>query len=403
MKQLSRSLTIQNFKLTAEIKKENFMQSVDIYMIPKRYSVFIQTDKPVYKPGDTIKFRVLIVDLESKPYQHMKKLIIEIVDGLTNTVKTFDDDEIEWMINGVYESEIKISSDPATGTWKVKVITNDVSMDEDDDVDEKDIATELKIEVKEYVLPRFEVIVDTSHDVTKKDVFVRLKVGAKYTFDEFVVGTAKLTATVYDSKYMDIVQRTATKTVSVETTKVVDFNIINDLQISNEIRPYEVKFEVEFKETLTGQKATKIAEVRIHKTANHTIEFTRERKRFKPGFPYSLKATLKDFDGTTSQISQVPLQLTINYFYKAPLCSNKDDVNQLIKTSESKRTKLLKRGVAEYDIEVPANTTALKITADFIDIKADLSVLRYESKSREYLVMKTRTTTLVNFYTFIFD
>lgn len=373
------------------MEKENFLQSVEIYMIPKRYSVFIQTDKPVYKPGDTIKFRILIVDLETKPYQLIKKLKIEIVDGLTNTVKTFDDEEIEWLNNGVYESEVETSSDPATGTWKVKVTTNDVSEDEDDDA--RDIVTESKFEVKEYVLPRFEVIVDTSHDVTLKDIFIKLKVGAKYTFGELVNGTAKLTATVYDTKYMNIVQRTVTKTVAVETTKIVDFNIANDLQINNEIRPYEVKFEVEFSETLTGQKAIKKTEVRIHKAANYTIEFTRERKRFKPGFPYSLKVILKEFDGTTSQKSHASIRLTVNYFYKPPLCSNKDDVNKLIKNFELKRAKLLKWGVADFDIEVPANTTALKITAEFNDIKADLSVLRYESKSREYLVMKTRTGT----------
>lgn len=65
--------TPQNFTLTVNMKDENFEQSVDIITTTKRYSVFIQTDKFVYKPSDKIQFRILIVDNEKKPFK-VKKL-----------------------------------------------------------------------------------------------------------------------------------------------------------------------------------------------------------------------------------------------------------------------------------------------------------------------------------------
>ena len=61
---------MENFTLTAELinTKEKFEQIEEIIVIPKKYSVFIQTDKGVYKPGDEVLYRILILDLDSKPY-----------------------------------------------------------------------------------------------------------------------------------------------------------------------------------------------------------------------------------------------------------------------------------------------------------------------------------------------
>lgn len=240
---LSKSSVIQNFKLMAEVKSEDFSQTVDIFMIPKRYSVFIQTDKPVYKPGDEVKFRILIVDLETKPYQ-LKKLRIEVLDGLSNVVRVFDKDALKEFENGVFVNKMDTSTDPITGAWKIRVTSNDISDVEDDK--SKDVVTEQSFQVKEYALPRFEVIIDTNHDVTQSERFVKLKIYANYTFGEFAAGIVKVTAWVYDTKFMNKVHKTTIKTVECPFKKIVDFNIETDLDIFNEIRPYEVKFEVEF-------------------------------------------------------------------------------------------------------------------------------------------------------------
>lgn len=35
----------------------------------KNCSIFIQSDKAIYKPGETIKFRVLVLDFNLKPFE----------------------------------------------------------------------------------------------------------------------------------------------------------------------------------------------------------------------------------------------------------------------------------------------------------------------------------------------
>lgn len=36
-------------------------------LVMKNASIFIQSDKAIYKPGDTVKFRILILDMHLKP------------------------------------------------------------------------------------------------------------------------------------------------------------------------------------------------------------------------------------------------------------------------------------------------------------------------------------------------
>ena len=45
----------------------NFVNTTQLEYVDKSYSVFIQTDRAVYKPGDLIYFRVIIVNPELRP------------------------------------------------------------------------------------------------------------------------------------------------------------------------------------------------------------------------------------------------------------------------------------------------------------------------------------------------
>lgn len=369
---------VQNYKLTAKIGgAEPFDQSVEIETIVKRYSVFIQTDKPVYKPGDIIKFRVLVIDAETKPYQ-VKNMIVEVLDGNGDVVKPFKDFDEGTFKTGVYVNELVVSTEPVTGNWTLQVVIDD----------EKDLMTKQIFEVKEYVLPRFEIIADTVSDITQGAGAIKITVSANYTFGEFVIGKATVTARVYDTDYPTKVQQTAVKTVDVEFKRMVEFNIREELKIYNSIRPYRVDFEVAFQENLTGQKLMKTISVRVHKTGEFKIQLVREQKRFKPGYPFKLKAIVRQFDGKLTADRTNPVQFTVNFYYSPPLCTPISEVNNFDKTFEANRNIMLKSGVAEYELKVPANTTAISVTAKYQDAKATLNVTRHVSNSREYLIIK---------------
>jgi CD109 antigen len=348
--------------------------------LPKQYSVFIQTDKPKYKPGDKVNFRVLVIDSETKPfdYDNMK---VELYDGDNNFVQNFDNGEISSTDSGVYKNDFNIVEEPVMGRWELRVVIND----------EEKFMTKKSFTIEEYVLPRFEVIVDTKRDVMQSEKSIKLAVYALYTFGEPVKGKFKISASVYDTAYPTIVQHTNEKLYNVEVKQTAEFNIFNDLAIVNSIRPHEVVFDVEFEELLTGQKLKPQREirVRIHKTGTFKIEVQREKKNFKPGFPFKFKAIVKKFDGTVISTAAEPLSVDVNYFLKTPKCSFVTKENEISRKEVKKAIRI--KTITEIELDIPSNTTALVITLKYFDAKYTMNVTRYEAKSREYLVVRSLT------------
>lgn len=85
-------------------------------MQSKNVSIFIQTDKSIYKPGETIKFLVVVLDYDLKPVDLADAhLDIHFTDPEKNRIK-------QWLkvdlTKGVFSSEIALSDLPILGDWK---------------------------------------------------------------------------------------------------------------------------------------------------------------------------------------------------------------------------------------------------------------------------------------------
>lgn len=80
----------------------------------KMFSVFIHTDKAIYKGGDIIKFRLFAVDSETKPY-------------LDNFPLRITDPNDEQRVpskkkckRGQMEGSYQLNENPAPGVWKIQ-------------------------------------------------------------------------------------------------------------------------------------------------------------------------------------------------------------------------------------------------------------------------------------------
>ena len=57
-----------DYKLVAEgLNGIKFRSETHLSLNEKLLSIFIQTDKAIYKPGDIVRFRVLVLDSNTKP------------------------------------------------------------------------------------------------------------------------------------------------------------------------------------------------------------------------------------------------------------------------------------------------------------------------------------------------
>lgn len=108
----------KGYKFVAEgVSGIIFKEESRLNVESKNVSIFIQTDKAIYKPGETIKFRVLVLDYELKPVTLTKDKLLNVYlnDPEKNLIK-------QWLnLNpkmGVYSSEIQLSELPTLGQWQ---------------------------------------------------------------------------------------------------------------------------------------------------------------------------------------------------------------------------------------------------------------------------------------------
>lgn len=161
-----RNIRAGDYKLDVKsLTGEAFERSVDLDLNTKKHSVFVQTDKSIYKPADKVQFRVLVLDSNTKPFG-ASDVKVHITDGGQNRIKQYADVRL---VKGVYQNELQLSDSPVMGNWMIHVKVNDGE------------EVTKSFEVAEYVLPKYEVIVDSDPHVTFKDGKIRATVRAKYT------------------------------------------------------------------------------------------------------------------------------------------------------------------------------------------------------------------------------
>ena len=113
--------------------------------------VLVETDKPIYKPGQTIQGRALVLTNELRPT--VSDVTVQITDG--KGVKIFRK-ELQTNAFGVAPFTLDLASELNYGTWKITA--------------EAGSATGMvDVRVEEYVLPRFEVKVETREGLLPRE------------------------------------------------------------------------------------------------------------------------------------------------------------------------------------------------------------------------------------------
>ncbi|XP_027579703.1 alpha-2-macroglobulin [Pipra filicauda] len=134
--------------------------------------VFVQTDKPIYKPGQTVLFRIVSLDEEFHPLNEVFPLVY-IEDPKKNRLYQWTQVELEM---GFIQLFFNLTSEPVQGTYTV--------------VAQKTSGKTIQhsFSVEEYVLPKFEVIVKMPKVITILAEKLDVTVCGLYTFGKPVPG-----------------------------------------------------------------------------------------------------------------------------------------------------------------------------------------------------------------------
>uniref|UniRef100_A0A3Q1IZ12 Alpha-2-macroglobulin bait region domain-containing protein n=1 Tax=Anabas testudineus TaxID=64144 RepID=A0A3Q1IZ12_ANATE len=130
---------------------------------------FVQTDKPIYLPGQTVHFRVISLDTKFRPVSRL------VSDANGNRIG-------QWL-NVTSNSKIlqlsySLNSEAREGSYKIIV-----------SVAEKKVLDFFKVE--KYVLPKFDVKMKASDEVSIVQEEIKAEVCAEYTYGQSVPGRVK--------------------------------------------------------------------------------------------------------------------------------------------------------------------------------------------------------------------
>ncbi|KAM9801271.1 alpha-2-macroglobulin-like [Neosynchiropus ocellatus] len=135
---------------------------------------FIQTDKPLYLPGQTVHFRVVSMDIKFRPAKQMYGTI-ELEDSNRNRIG-------QWLnqtaSGAILQLSYALNSEAREGFYRLMVSSADGQ------------SAEHSFKVEKYVLPKFDVTLKGSDEVNILQDSFSFDVCGKYTYGQSVPGSA---------------------------------------------------------------------------------------------------------------------------------------------------------------------------------------------------------------------
>ncbi|XP_040294169.1 alpha-2-macroglobulin-like protein 1 [Bufo bufo] len=257
----------------------NFVDSKKVLILRVPLGVVIQTDKPSYRPSDTVKFRIVTLD-ENFVCAKMKYNVVEMKDPNGNRI-------FQWLdvntTSCIADLSFVLTSDPILGTYIIRV---------DNGLALKTFA------VEETVLPRFEVTIEQPSMIFSGDPTFLLKVCGKYTYGKGVQGNVNA----------DICNTICTTiTGETDTTGCFQSNVDgNLLKFNNYI--YNVEIKASLVEDGTGITFYAFKTVRVS-FEEQILAFEEMDSYYKGGYPYRITLKAQDRDGAPLQFVNASLEV----------------------------------------------------------------------------------------------
>uniref|UniRef100_A0A4W2D406 Complement C3 n=1 Tax=Bos indicus x Bos taurus TaxID=30522 RepID=A0A4W2D406_BOBOX len=256
--------------------------------------LFIQTDKTIYTPGSTVLYRVFTVDHKLLPVGQTVFITIETPDGIP--VKR--DSKSSQNQFGILTLSWNIPELVNMGVWKIKAYYEDSPQQ----------VFSAEFEVKEYVLPSFEVQLEPEEKFYYIDDPDGLKVNiiARFLYGEQVDGTAFVIFGVQDG------DRRISLTHSLTRVPINDGNgeaILKRQVLLNGVQPSRadalVGKSIYVSATVILQSGSDMVEAERTGipivTSPYQIHFTKTPKFFKPAMPFDLMVYVTNPDGSPAR------------------------------------------------------------------------------------------------------
>ncbi|XP_059154461.1 CD109 antigen-like, partial [Physella acuta] len=333
----------------------------------KEASLFIQLNKDIFKPSDTVKFRVFGVYSDLQSYKGT--MDIYIYDAKEIKIKQWVKVSPE---KGVIAQEMTLSSQPVLGDWKISVEAGKMK-------------EEKSFTVAEYVLPKFKVEVIMPPYVLTSDSDITFTVKAKYTYGKPVIGSANVQVNLHDYWETKPVY-TATVPIDEETRVMIPVSKVKDIR--GKLNKLTLTTIAIVTESLTGIKVSSSGTVTIY-DESVKLQMLVDNRNFKPGLLYPIDVKLSQPDGR-------------------PIGPTNENVKIKIRGQDSKGDSFLSsyidileqtlsvpsNGLVTLRPQIPPNAEFIFITAYFREMSGTACVAMSYSPSSSYLQIYQHSTSI---------
>ncbi|XP_069023890.1 complement C3-like [Embiotoca jacksoni] len=259
--------------------------------------IFIQTDKPIYNPGDTVRFRAFVSSPSFQAFDSSITIDIQNPDGVV--VKQISRTRAA---DGVYVDTFPLYEIANEGTWLVTAKFDHWQQN----------TFTSQFEVKKYVLPAFNVTLTPKKSfLSLDDTELTVEISARYLYGQPVQGKAYFVFGVKVNKEMkrlpsvkqvSILEGGGVVTLSMEELKRAYPNIRS--LVGNSVY---VKASVL---TKTGSDLVEAEKSGIKIVESPYVVFFKDTlKYFKPGLPLDIRIQVLHHDGSPAH--NVPVKLNM--------------------------------------------------------------------------------------------
>nr|XP_056716476.1 complement C5 [Euleptes europaea] len=354
-----------------EAVSPHFTKEKKMHVTYENGFLFIQTDKPVYTPDQSVKVRLYSLNEELRPARRPATLTFVDPEGVEVDIIKEDD------FTGVISfPDFKIPPYPKYGIWKIKAQY------------QKDFTTtaEAKFQVKEYAMPSFSVTIEPEKNFISSEQFenFRVVVKARYFYNKRV---AK--ANVYIR--FGIIQGTE-KTMMPKAVRFREMDDgVTDFNFNSQAAVGEIGFHS--LDELDGSSLY-IAVSVLESTGGHSVESELAGVKYvlspyklnlvatplfvKPGLPFYIKVQVKD-------TSDEPVRNMPVIFTASAVNERMEETTLFQEGSESGRGQTSQTdGTALFVVNVPPGSTVLEFQLKTADAK-----LLEDNQARKSFVAKS--------------
>ncbi|XP_029301916.1 alpha-2-macroglobulin isoform X2 [Cottoperca gobio] len=167
--------TVATINVTIQGESASMSKKTKILIEPPAFIHILQTDKPIYKPGQTVQFRIVSMDANFIPVDRVY-IVVALQDPNSNRIAQWLNKSI---VSGILDLSHPMIPEAVQGSYVITASTN------------KGEQISHSFDIKEYVLPKYEVKVHLPSVITILDQEATLKICGKYTYGKPVIGSVK--------------------------------------------------------------------------------------------------------------------------------------------------------------------------------------------------------------------